>query len=1070
MKNSTTEAESADITKARTPKKISSFSVILIMSTLMIVGIAMIPLLNIQYAPQKKQTTLRISYSWNNASARIIESEVTSKLEGVLATMRGVENMESESRKSYGSIFLTLKKNIDPDAARFEASTLIKQIYSKLPDQVSYPTFSTGVSGTVKNPVITYTINSPLSSSQIEQFAVENIVPLITKIDGVSEAEVTGATPYEWVIIFNSELCSKLGIRPSEISTAVNSHFREEMAGLVSEQDRNGDLNQLRVLISNKTENYSKENFDWESIIIKNSGDRIITLKDIATVQYKEAAPKSYFRINGRNNVNLSVYTEEKVNTLKVTDAVKDKITEINSSIGDDLSFIIGNDTSERIREDLNKIYFRTVMSVLILLGFVYLVSRKWRYLLIITITLTANVLIAFIFYNLLDIELHIYSLAGITVSLGLIIDTSIIMIDHYNYYHNRKAFLAIFAALLTTIASLSIIFFLPEETKADLADFAAVIIINLSVSLVIALSFIPALLEKMPIGKRENKKLIKQRRRIIRFTRHYRNFIVWNKRHKWVLITVFILGFGIPVQLLPEKIKDKETNKDAVGFFPELYNKTLGSTIYREKIKPVAEPVLGGSMRLFAKKYNSSSFRMPERTSLYIRASMPEGCTIGQLNDLMLKMENYLSQYKEIDIYQTRINSYREGNINVTFKKEFEMGGFPLSLEQAVTSEAINLGGADWIIRGQGQGFSNAIYSGYKNSQINLTGYNYEQLYKYAEVLVDTLSNNRRVSAPGIYARSTNTGKPMIEYYLNLDFEKFTLSEITPYGYHSFLSDKLFERQLSPIFNGREMQQVRLASDQSSSFDVWHLENDIAQFDNHYMRLSELGSIAKRPMGNDIFKVDQQYQLLVAYDFIGAYELNARVMDRVTENLNNTLPLGYKAKNNNPSWNWQQQKTQYALLLLIIIIIYFICAILFESLTEPLVIIIMIPISFIGVFLTFALFDFTFDQGGFASFVLLSGIVVNAGIYIINEYNLICRSNKRRSLNNYLKAYNHKIIPITLTVISTVLGLVPFIYGGNNEVFWFSFAVGAIGGMIFSIIALIIYLPVLITVKDKRS
>lgn len=73
-------------------------------------------------------------------------------------------------------------------------------------------------------------------------------------------------------------------------------------------------------------------------------------------------------------------------------------------------------------------------------------------------------------------------------------------------------------------------------------------------------------------------------------------------------------------------------------------------------------------------------------------------------------------------------------------------------------------------------------------------------------------------------------------------------------------------------------------------------------------------------------------------------------------------------------------------------LMIYFVCAILFESLRRPLVIIAMIPISFIGVFLTFWLFELRFDQGGFASFVLLSGLVVNAGIYLINDYNLFRR------------------------------------------------------------------------------
>ena len=126
-----------------------------------------------------------------------------------------------------------------------------------------------------------------------------------------------------------------------------------------------------------------------------------------------------------------------------------------------------------------------------------------------------------------------------------------------------------------------------------------------------------------------------------------------------------------------------------------------------------------------------------------------------------------------------------------------------------------------------------------------------------------------------------------------------------------------------------------------------------------------------------------------------------------------------------------------------------------------------MIPVSFIGVFLTFYLFDFNFDQGGFASFILLSGIVVNAGLYIINDYNNFRRKhNNATGLKLYMKAFNHKIVPIFLTIISTVLGLVPFVWSGQKEVFWFAFAAGAMGGLIFSVVAILIYLPLFLRLK----
>ena len=97
--------------------------------------------------------------------------------------------------------------------------------------------------------------------------------------------------------------------------------------------------------------------------------------------------------------------------------------------------------------------------------------------------------------------------------------------------------------------------------------------------------------------------------------------------------------------------------------------------------------------------------------------------------------------------------------------------------------------------------------------------------------------------------------------------------------------------------------------------------------------------------------------------------------------------------------------------------------------------IIAIIPISFIGLFLIFSLFDFYFDQGGYAAFVMLGGLAVNAGIFIVNDLNNRTTGAYNR---NVLKSVAGKAIPILLTILSTCFGLIPFIMEGQNEIFWF--------------------------------
>jgi len=149
----------------------------------------------------------------------------------------------------------------------------------------------------------------------------------------------------------------------------------------------------------------------------------------------------------------------------------------------------------------------------------------------------------------------------------------------------------------------------------------------------------------------------------------------------------------------------------------------------------------------------------------------------------------------------------------------------------------------------------------------------------------------------------------------------------------------------------------------------------------------------------------------------------------------------------------------------------FFICSILFENLKEPFFIISMIPISFIGLFLVFSLGDYYFDQGGYAAFVMLGGLVSNAAIFIVNDFNNL-RKKKQAFLYNRLliKATANRGRTILLTTISTCCGLIPFLVEGQNEVFWFALAVGTIGGLLFSLFAVFVVLPVLLWKKKVRT
>ncbi len=1057
--------------QGRRRRGIPAFSVLLIMAVAAIVGIASVPMLNVQYAPTVTGRSIGVSFSWNGASERIMEAEVTSKIEGVLSGMKNCTSISSVSNKGSGQVTLEFRKGTDMAAARFEVASRIRNMYASLPEEVSYPDISLDTRGTGGSTAISYVLKSSLPSMEIEKFVSERLLTPLSSIDGVDKVAFWGATPFELEVEFDSRLASAAGVTALEIADAFNSYFNTEMLGMV----RSGD-----GLINLKLRNMTSS--DLGSIPVKSSGGHVIWLRDLAQWRYKESQPTSYFRLNGLNTLTLSVSAAPSTNLLTVVGAVKDRMAELQENFPQEITASVSYDSSEYISGELDKLYFRTLLCILILLVFVYLVNRSWRYLLIISTTLAVNILVAIVIYNLAGLSIHIYTLAGITVSLGIIIDTSIVMVDHYSYYRNRSVFPALLGATATTIGALCVVMLLPEEDKKNLADFSLVIMINLSVALVTSYLFIPSLLDRFPIKRSSYSLSVRRRRRVVKWNRLYSGYIDWGQRHRWVFVAVLVAGFGIPLCVLPAKVAEDKP-QEQWNFWERTYNSIMGWRPYADN-KNTVDKVVGTSFAMFHKGMNKGNFyREPGRDVLYVNAGMPEGCTVGQLNDVVTSMENYLSQFDQIESFTTNIYSYDNAMIEVRFKPEFEKTSFPAELKAQVMAMASNFGGATWRVWGINDSyFNNNVTTSYKSNRITLTGYNYDELIGYAEVLVDELSGNRRVSEPEIMSGGWS-GFAGNEFNIGYDFEKMAAVGLSPYRYYSVLYSMLYDQGMRDIMINGEMTSTVLRSSQAESFDLWNVQNSQVSVDSLKVKLSEIGSIEKKRTGLSIYRHNQSYEVTVGYDFIGSYELSKSLTETTVKYMNEeVLPVGYKAEV--PGYWWGTGKQiQYAwLLLLIIAIIYVMCAMTFESLRLPFAVILMIPVSFIGVFLVFGAFDFPFDQGGFAAFVMLSGIVVNAGIYLINQFQDIRSSARRRRMRSlgydasckdvqdssgrfavrqYVKAYNHKINPTMLTIISTILGLIPFLFDGPEEVFWFAFATGTIGGMAFSVLALILYLPV---------
>ncbi len=1032
------------------------FSVILAFVCLAVMGYALLPLLSIQWLPSAKERSLTVWCRWAGASPEVMEQEVITPLEGAFGLVEGVKRVYSIARSGSGTIAIDIAPDIDIDFFRFELASKVRQLYPKFPNGVNFPTISINdpEQELAERPILSYALSGNATPSELYQYAKETLSPKLALLKDLERIEVAGGNATEFQIVYQSARLAQLGLSATDLLQALSAAYRIEDLGIVDDnQDRiNIRLNNTGYDIGDETSLVKKQLLD---IPIKKIGGKVIRLEELASISFEERPATQFYRINGENSIRLLFYASAGSNTIQMARDVKNNILTLSQNLPLSYKLLLEDDATVFLTQELNKIGQRTLLSLGILLLFTLLIYRSWRYLMIVIVSIFCNLGLAFILYYLFRIELHLYALAGVTISFGMMIDNSIVMMHHLRKHNNLYVFPALLASTLTTIAALVVIWFLPKQWQVNLLALAQVISINLAISLLVALLLIPALMgyfyDDQPTPK-SHKKFLYQKKLHYWYSRLLALLI----RRKGIAIVGLILLFGLPIFLLPNTIS---------GW--DWYNKTLGNEWYTENVKPTANKLLGGTLRLFLwYVYEGSSYRETGETVLYVRASMPTGSTVAQLNTVFQQVEGYLGNYKtEVKQFTSQIYSGQNGSLEIYFNKGYDLI-FPHQLKSRLTAFSLNLGGIKWNIYGVGKGFSNDSGSSPPSFRVMMSGYNKSQLETQAERFAEKLLAHPRIQEVNVEANINWWEKDIYEYELAVFPTEMVAKGINKAQLFNVLED--FNQLTYPDFYLPNQQAVRLINDQTPKNNLWLLNHKTQTSDSLKFAFPTIAQLTKQKVRSSIHKENQAYIRMVEFQYTGSARFGQKYLDEIIGQMRKEMPLGYTLEQN--TWSWgKEDKKQYALLGLVIVLIFMISAIMFESFKQAFSILVLIPISFIGIFLTFYWSDFPFDQGGYTSFILLSGIVVNSLILIINDFNYY---KKRRpqsdSLGLYIKAFYQKAIPIFLTIVSTILGLIPFLMYGQNEVFWFSLAIGTIGGLLFSFLVIGLFIPVFFVAKPS--
>lgn len=989
----------------------------------------------IELVPDTSLPRLTITGTWPGASPETVEAFLTSPLEATIQLIKGVEKVTSTSRENLATINVEFARDTDMDFARLDLSERIATLEeSELPPGVRSVVVDPYVPRefeTQRGPALRYTFTGARTLESLREHLNDIVIPELNQVEGVAVVRAYGGRERLLEIELDRELMNAMGVEPSDVAQRIGELDLVREAGAVRDGDR-----QWTLTIRNRPASA----LEIESTIVKSDGGRIVRLSDVAVVRDTYEDVTSHYRVNSRPAVGVSISKEIGANAVRMADRVKERMRVVEARNPPNTRFILDYDESREIRRQLSDLRSRAAVSVFVILGVLLLFLGSIRSAVVIFSSIAFSILISLNLIFFSGYSLNLLTLTGLALAFGLIVDNSIVVLE--NVYRRWQqgdgptaavtkgasdVLLPVIAATATTLIVVAPFVYLKGELRVYYLPLGVVVALTLLASLMVAFTFIPALVGKiLPARESGDDPAELPDSKPPAYLRFYRGLLGLTLRWPWMVV--------------------------AIGL-----------------------SALGGSTYLFQNYVNRGMFfggGWGQEDRIDINIEFPQGTDIERTDELTGYFEERLRQMPEVEKFVTRVLRSERSVITVTFPDELQNTNIPVSIKDQLFAFSLGFSGVDVRVTGYGPSFYGGG-SSQPNYSIQVLGYNYERVREIAENLAGRLERFPRVrdvnpNASGFFSRDRAS-----EFVVDIRRDI-----VARHG----LSVAQLVGDIGRTVRGQVSQnQLKIGGDEVR-YDV-KLEGN-REVDLHRLRqtllltpggdpvrLGELVTIESREVLAQILREDQQYERTVAYEFRGPYKLGDVYHNTIIDGTE--VPPGYTVKKAD-RWRWgAEEQSQLAMVLgLALILVYMVTAALFESARQPLCVVLTVPMALIGVFLLFFLLDANFTGEAWMGVIMMCGIVVNNAILLVDNINRHRRESSLGLEAAIVRGTEERVRPILMTTTTTILALLPLVLFSEtaDSNIWNALAYSLIGGLASSTFLVLTATPALYYLFDSAK
>ena len=981
---------------------------------LALVGLIASRLLPLEKFPDIEFPGIFIQIPYEGSTPEEVERRITRPVEEALATLTGVERMQSESTESMAQIFLQFGWDQQMGSKGIEARAKVDSIRHELPADVRRILVFTGSLG--DQPVLQLRISSDRDLANSYAMLDRLLKRRIERIEGVSQVELHGVEPREIRILLDADRMSAHGVSIADLQQLEGTNFAVS-AGRITDGNQRFSL---------RPQGEFRDISDIENLIIK---DGRIRLRDIADIELRSPERNFGRHLDGNYAIAVAVSKSTGANMVEVTDAVLEAVEEVGQLPQmQGIRIMAMDNQGEDVRDSLGDLLNAGLVGAVLAIVVLYLFLRQLSTTLIVTAAVPFSLLITLGALYFTGLSLNILTMMGLMLAVGMLVDNAVVVVENVfrhrgmdpdrpfeaTYRGVKEVGIAVIAGTATTIiVFLPIMFGTQTDITVFLTHVATTIIVALVASLLIAQTLVPMLAARIELPEQ------KGGGRIVRWlTARYAATLDWILPRPWKTFGLIVLTCMIGVAPLALQL----VKFDA---FPQEESRRLFLD-YRIEGQHPLELVESTVDRIEA--YLLANREELELESVY---SFYEKTSAGTV--LLLKDDSVATRSTADIIAEIKEN-------------------LPVI--------AIGDPSFDFNQQGGGDGFSLQI-SGESTTRLNTIAADVARILASVEGLEDVRSDgragDREVQVVVDRIRAAEVG--------------LTSGEIADAIGVAMRGQNLRE------FRGESGEiEVRVAFRDSDKQSVEQL-TELPLYTDTGRRIT-LGSVASLRVDYapaTIRRTDRQTAVVINANLADDVSLDDTkpVVEQLMEQV--SLPPGYNWKFGRGFE--RQDETQQMMatnILLGIACIFLVMAALFESLLFPFAIILgSIAFSVFGVFLFFAATGTTFSFMASIGIMILIGIVVNNGIVLVDHINHLRLSGLARN-EAIVQAGRDRLRPILMTVATTIVGLAPLAISttqvGGDGPPYFPMARAIIGGLAFSTLVSLFVVPALYAYFDTLA